>query len=85
MFPKKILLPNQKWISYLVTRDVVNNSKSLSCLFPRDLTIIHTMNQVTPEALLFSQCEDVMFLLAPLLTSRDCCEKPATANVSGPG
>lgn len=73
LLPNK-LLPNQKWISYLVTRDVVNNSKSLSCLFPRDLTIIHTMNQVTPEALLFSQCEDVMFLLAPLLTSCDCCE-----------
>lgn len=71
--------PNCTWIIYLVSRDVVTElkkkkPKSLSCLFPRDLTIIHTMNLLTLETLLFSQCEDVVFLLAVFLKCFDCCK-----------
>lgn len=61
--------PDCHWIIYLVSWDVVDDLKKekkrgSSCLFPRDLTIIHTMNLLTFETPLCSQCEDVVFLLA---------------------
>lgn len=73
---------NCMWIIYLISRDVVTELKkkkqkrSLSCLFPRDLTIIHTMDLLTLRTLLFRRCEDVVFLLAVFLKCFDCCKQP---------
>lgn len=70
-FGNSLIACGARWLTYLVSWDVVTElkkkNKNLPCLFPRHLTIIHTMNLLTLETLLFSQCEDVVFLLAVFL------------------
>lgn len=70
-----LIVHRLRWLIFLVLRGGSSRKKkkgkSLSCLFSRDLTLIHTMNLLTLESPLFSHCKDVMFLLALFFK---CCK-----------